>query len=112
MTDNFDNFIAGGRDRQRKFHGKGTIEFEEDGSFLSGVWEHGIKHGLFKIETTRNGVCYIEADYKNGKMNGKVLIRFKHRCQFHVENIISFFYSLIWKQLIDQPVCIVPTPVG
>jgi len=44
--------------------------------FLSGVWEHGIKHGLFKIETTRNGVCYIEADYKNGKMNGKVLIRF------------------------------------
>merc|ERR1712107_635069 len=39
----------GGRDRQRKFHGKGTVEFEEDGSFMSGVWEHGIKQGLFKI---------------------------------------------------------------
>ena len=67
---------------------------------MSGVWEHGIKHGLFKIETTRNGVCYIEADYKNGKMNGKVLIRFKHRCQFHEfiyieEHNFFIVYSLI-----------------
>ena len=66
----------GGRDRQRKFHGKGTVEFEEDGSFMSGVWEHGIKQGLFKIETNRNDVCYIEADYKDNKMNGKVFLRF------------------------------------
>ena len=65
----------GGRDRQRKFHGKGSIEFE-DGSFLTGVWEHGVKHGLFKIETNRNEVCYIEADYKDNKMNGRVTIRF------------------------------------
>ncbi len=71
-----DIIYKGGRDKQRKFHGKGTVEFEDDGSFMSGVWEHGIKQGLFKIETNRNGVCYLEADYKNNKMNGKVLIRF------------------------------------
>ena len=71
-----DIVYKGGRDRQRKYHGKGTVEFEQDGSFMSGVWEHGVKQGLFKIETNRKGVCYIEADYKNNKMNGKVLIRF------------------------------------
>ena len=66
----------GGRDKQRNFHGKGSIEFDEDGSSLTGVWEHGVKHGLFKIETNRNGVCYVEADYKDNKMNGRVTIRF------------------------------------
>ena len=66
----------GGRDRQRKFHGKGSVEFDNDGSSMTGVWEHGIKQGLFKIETNRNGVCYLEADYKDNKMNGRLTIRF------------------------------------
>ena len=74
--DKEDIIYKGGRDRQRKFHGKGTVEFEEDGSFMSGVWEHGVKQGLFKIETNRKGVCYIEADYKDNKMNGKIFLRF------------------------------------
>ena len=47
---------------------KGSAEFDEDGSFLTGVWEHGVKQGQFKIETTRNGVCFIDAEYRNNKV--------------------------------------------
>ncbi len=33
---------------QKRFHGKGTVEFE-DGSFIMGYWLHGIKQGHFKV---------------------------------------------------------------
>eukprot|EP00092_Neocalanus_flemingeri_P008080 GFUD01008718.1.p1 GENE.GFUD01008718.1~~GFUD01008718.1.p1 ORF type:complete len:555 (+),score=120.69 GFUD01008718.1:44-1708(+) len=72
-----ENFtFKGGRDRERKFHGRGTVEFEDDGSTMSGMWEHGLRHGGFKIETSRNGVCFIESEYRDNKMNGKTTIKF------------------------------------
>jgi len=68
--------FKGGRDRERRFHGRGTVEFDEDGSYMTGMWEHDIRHGVFKIETSRNGVCFIESEYSDNKMNGKTTIRF------------------------------------
>jgi hypothetical protein len=35
---------------QKRFHGKGTVEFE-DGSFMMGYWLHGIKQGHFKVNS-------------------------------------------------------------
>jgi len=67
--------FKGGRDRERKFHGRGTVEFD-DGSYMSGMWEHGLRQGLFKIETNKNGVCFIDGAYSDNKMNGKVTIKF------------------------------------
>jgi len=69
-----DYSYSGGRDKARLFHGKGAIEFD-DGSYMSGYWEHGLRQGDFKIETTRKGVCYIDGEYQDNKMNGKSVIR-------------------------------------
>ena len=33
---------------QKRFHGKGNLELE-DGSYLVGYWEHGVRHGDFKV---------------------------------------------------------------
>ena len=67
----------GGRDRENRFHGSGSILFDDDdGSTMTGTWEHGIREGLFKIVTNRNGVRYIEGDYVNDSMNGKLMIIF------------------------------------
>jgi len=68
--------FKGGRDRERRFHGRGTIEMDDDGSYITGMWEHGVRHGVFKIETNRNGVCFIESEYTDNKMNGKTTIKF------------------------------------
>ena len=68
--------FKGGRDRERRFHGRGTIEMDDDGSYITGMWEHGVRHGVFKIETNRNGVCFIDSEYSDNKMNGKTTIKF------------------------------------
>merc|ERR1711892_620657 len=56
--------------------GRDTVEFEDDGSYMSGMWEHGVRHGAFKIETSRNGVCFIDSEYTDNLMNGKTTVKF------------------------------------
>ena len=68
--------FKGGRDRERRFHGRGTVEFDDDGSYMTGMWQHDVRHGNFKIETSRNGVCFIDSEYCDNKMNGKTTIKF------------------------------------
>jgi len=67
---------SGGRDKNKLFHGKGTVEFS-DGSYIQGTWDHGVRQGNFRIETNRHGVCYIDGMYLDNKMNGKVVIKFQ-----------------------------------
>jgi len=69
----------GGKDDLKRLHGTGFIDFGFGGSTMSGSWDHGRREGRFKIETNRKGIVYIEGDYANDKLNGKVKVCFKNR---------------------------------
>lgn len=69
----------GEKDGGEMFHGSGSIVFDDDGSTMVGTWEHGVRDGPFKIVTNRNNIQYIEGDYRNDKMNGKLMIMFNDK---------------------------------
>eukprot|EP00092_Neocalanus_flemingeri_P021710 GFUD01023548.1.p1 GENE.GFUD01023548.1~~GFUD01023548.1.p1 ORF type:complete len:461 (+),score=107.13 GFUD01023548.1:170-1552(+) len=72
-----ENFVyQGGRDGENRFHGSDSLLFEEGTSTMIGTWDHGLREGFFKIVTNRNGVQYVEGDYMNDNMNGKLKIIF------------------------------------
>ena len=75
MTERFS--YKGGKDERKELHGNGSLEFANDGSMMSGNWEHGKREGYFNIETKRKGIISIEGEYSNDKMNGKVKIKFE-----------------------------------
>jgi len=73
----FQNCVYDGElDQMGRFHGQGSVRFD-DGSIISGWWSHGVRSGLVKIITSRKGLQYVEGEYKNDKMDGKVKIKFK-----------------------------------
>ena len=37
-----------------------------------GTWEHGNRQGQCRIEKNSNGVAFIDGNYQDNKMNGKV----------------------------------------
>ena len=41
-------------------------------SILQGTWEHGKRQGVCRIEKSLNGVAFIDGNYQDDKMNGKV----------------------------------------
>jgi len=74
---NFENCVyEGERDQMGRFNGSGVVELD-DGSTITGMWLHGVRSGHFEIKTNKNELQYIEGEYKNDQMNGKIKIRFK-----------------------------------
>ena len=39
---------------------------------VQGTWEHGNRQGQCRIEKNHNGVAFIDGNYQDNKMNGKV----------------------------------------
>lgn len=66
---------SGGKDRKGVLNGKGTVEFD-DGSYIIGTWERGVRNGHCKVETKRNGVTFIDGEYRQDELNGKAKMVF------------------------------------
>ena len=39
---------------------------------FQGTWEHGNRQGQCRIEKNSNGVAFVDGNYQDNKMNGKV----------------------------------------
>ena len=66
----------GERDKGDRFHGSGSVAFE-DGSTMTGCWSHGQRMGHFSIVTERQDLTFIEGEYMDDKLEGKVRVKFK-----------------------------------
>jgi len=65
----------GGRDKEKRFHGLGTIEFD-NGCYMSGEWRNGKREGKFRMDTDSAPVSYLEGFYINDKVQGRVRIQY------------------------------------
>jgi len=64
----------GGRNQQKQFHGKGTLEYD-NGSYIAGEWRNGKKEGRCRIECTLGLISYVEGYFTQDKINGKVRVQ-------------------------------------
>ncbi|XP_023343893.1 histone-lysine N-methyltransferase SETD7 [Eurytemora carolleeae] len=66
----------GGRDKERKFHGRGSLEFD-NGCSMSGEWKNGEREGKFRMDADdKTQVCFLECFYVKNKIQGKVCLQF------------------------------------
>ena len=51
----------------------------DDGSYVTGTWNHGIRHGPFTFDTNKQGseVSYLEGEYKDDCLEGLVRLQWK-----------------------------------
>ena len=66
----------GERDKDDRFHCIGSVKFK-DGSNMTGCWSHGQRTGHFITVTNRKDLTYIEGEYMDDKLEGKVRVKFK-----------------------------------
>jgi len=64
----------GGRDKDRRFHGRGEVEFENDCS-MAGVWKNGKREGKCRMDAMEGQVSLLEGYFSNDKINGKVRVQ-------------------------------------
>jgi len=69
---------SGGKDAEKEFHGSGILEYD-DGSYVTGTWNHGIRHGPFTFDTNKqeSEVSYFEGTYKDDCLEGLARILWK-----------------------------------
>jgi len=73
--ENHQYIYKGGRDKDKNFHGKGSIEFD-NGCNMTGEWKNGVREGKFKMDADDSSpVCFLEGFYVKGKVQGKVRVQ-------------------------------------
>lgn len=80
LDDDFYSYV-GGKDSSGECHGTGVLEYD-DGSYVSGTWSHGVRQGLFKVDTNKPGceVVYLEGHYQDDRLEGLVKVQRMDGC--------------------------------
>ena len=69
---------TGGQDREGECDGVGVLEYDE-GSYLTGCWQHGQREGHFRLETQhpRATVYHLEGDYRADELCGRARLQLR-----------------------------------
>ena len=76
VLDDYYYEYQGGKDADHEVHGTGVMEYE-DGSYVAGCWEHGVRQGVFRIDTNKveSEVVFLEGKYREDKLEGRVQLQ-------------------------------------
>ena len=69
---------TGGKDKEGECHGSGHLEYD-DGSFLAGAWDHGVREGHFRLDTGHPAcpVLHLEGDYRGDELGGRARLQLR-----------------------------------
>ena len=95
------------QDHEGECHGSGHLEYD-DGSYLTGAWDHGVREGHFRLDTALPAchVLHLEGDYKGDQLRGRARVQLRDETWlegWYKESVLHGFcrrfdkkHQLIW----------------